>query len=131
MSVLLPSGHSPKRTSDDIAPSADQSLQPDTDAYQRQDVGTSRYPVAAWRFAISFCVAAVADVAFMAVSPLEALEVVGDVLVALILCGILGFNWIIVPALLAEAIPALEIFPSWTLAVMAIAGIKAVQKKVD
>jgi hypothetical protein len=52
--------------------------------------------------------------AFGAVSPADP---VIDVITALILTRLLGWHWAFLPSLLAELIPGLDIFPTWTAAV--------------
>jgi hypothetical protein len=49
-----------------------------------------------------------------AMSPADGLVDVG---VALILSRLLGWHWAFLPTLLAELIPALDLFPTWTAAV--------------
>jgi hypothetical protein len=52
--------------------------------------------------------------AFGAVSPADP---VIDVITALILTKLLGWHWAFLPSLLAELIPGLDMFPTWTAAV--------------
>jgi hypothetical protein len=40
-----------------------------------------------------------------------------DILVAVVLIRLLGWHWAFLPSLLAEAIPGLDLFPTWTTAV--------------
>lgn len=40
-----------------------------------------------------------------------------DILVAVVLVRLLGWHWAFLPSLLAEAIPGLDLFPTWTTAV--------------
>ena len=72
------------------------------------------------KFFFAILVAFSADVLFAIPSPLEPIEIFGDIIVVVILSCILGFNWMFLPALLAEAVPGLDIFPCWTLAVIAL-----------
>ena len=48
-----------------------------------------------------------------------------DLAVAAVLIRLLGFHWALLPALAAEAIPALDLAPTWTAAVLLITGAKA------
>ena len=45
-----------------------------------------------------------------------------DLAVAAILVKLLGFHWAFLPTLAAEAIPALDLAPTWTAAVLIVAG---------
>ena len=45
-----------------------------------------------------------------------------DLAVAAILVKLLGFHWAFLPALAAEAIPALDLAPTWTAAVLLVTG---------
>jgi hypothetical protein len=45
-----------------------------------------------------------------------------DAVTAAALFAVLGFRWALLSALVVEAVPALELFPAWTLAVAAMAG---------
>jgi len=95
----------------------------------RETLKLPPHGIAVWRFVVAFVVAAAADVIIPLISPFEVLVVVGDMVVAVILCAILGFNWIFVPTLLMEAIPGLDLFPTWTVAVLALAGFNVMRRK--
>jgi len=41
-----------------------------------------------------------------------------ELVVALILCGLCGFHPAFLPTFVAEALPAVDLFPSWTLATL-------------
>ncbi len=45
-----------------------------------------------------------------------------DVVVAGVLIRLLGFHWPLLPALVAELVPGLDLAPTWTAAVMMITG---------
>src|SRR5436853_1877806 len=47
-----------------------------------------------------------------------------DLLVAAVLIKLLGFHWALLPALAAEAVPALDLAPTWTAAVLLVTGSK-------
>ena len=83
--------------------------------------------IATWRFVLAFCVALAADTVGIYFG--EIFAVVFDVAVAIVLIAILGFNWIIIPALLVEAVPGLGLFPTWVLAVLAMAGWNTMKNK--
>jgi hypothetical protein len=45
-----------------------------------------------------------------------------DLVVAAVLIKLLGFHWAFLPALAAEAIPAVDLAPTWTAAVLLVTG---------
>src|SRR5947209_6310256 len=45
-----------------------------------------------------------------------------DLAVAAVLIKLLGFHWALLPALAAEAVPALDLAPTWTASVLLITG---------
>ncbi len=45
-----------------------------------------------------------------------------DLVVAGVLIKLLGFHWSLLPALAAEAVPALDLAPTWTASVLLITG---------
>ncbi|HPR16347.1 MAG TPA: hypothetical protein PLW58_10150 [Smithella sp.] len=47
-----------------------------------------------------------------------------DIVTVLVLFIVIGFKWALLPALVVEMIPGLQLFPAWTLVVLALAGIK-------
>jgi len=47
-----------------------------------------------------------------------------DLLVAAVLIKLLGFHWALLPALAAETVPALDLAPTWTAAVLLVTGSK-------
>lgn len=75
-----------------------------------------------WRIALG--VAMVSDA--IAYNPFVALippvEWAIDGVTVLLLFMVLGFKWLMLPALIVEAIPGLMLFPFWTLAVIAMAA---------
>lgn len=48
-----------------------------------------------------------------------------DLVVAAALIKLLGFHWSLLPALAAEAVPALDLAPTWTASVLLITGSSA------
>jgi len=72
------------------------------------------------RWAIAFAVAAASDaISFWAelVLPLQWLL---DLATAFVLFLILGRRWVLLPGLIAEAIPGMGVFPVWLLVVLSI-----------
>ena len=47
-----------------------------------------------------------------------------DLIVAAALIKLLGFHWALLPTLAAEAVPALDLAPTWTAAVLFVTGSK-------
>jgi len=45
-----------------------------------------------------------------------------DLVVAAVLIRLLGFHWVLLPALAAEVVPGLDLAPTWTAAVLLITG---------
>jgi len=73
-----------------------------------------------WRGAL--LVAVVSDALGFGVVLLPPVQWLLDAATAAVLFGVLGFRWPLLPALAVEAIPGLELFPAWTLVVLALAG---------
>src|SRR5262249_5889885 len=48
-----------------------------------------------------------------------------DLLVAAVLIRLLGFHWALLPTLAAEAVPVLDLAPSWSAAVWLLTGTKS------
>ena len=81
------------------------------------------------RFAAAIAVAAVSDLLSVWTEIALPLQWALDLLTAGVLFLILGRQWLILPGLIAEAIPGLAIFPSWVLVVGSIAVWGAVPVK--
>jgi hypothetical protein len=133
MSALLPNQNRKKQDPTPIPMQVRESSPVDGDpalevsAISLQGSALRNVPV--WRFVAAFVVAALADVLLPSTSVLVAPLLIGDLGVALVLCFILGFNWLIIPTLLIEAIPGLCLFPTWTLVVLSIAGINVAKRR--
>src|SRR3954452_19223180 len=50
-----------------------------------------------------------------AVSPFDAMT---DIAAAVLLCKLLGWHWAFLPAIVAELVPGLDLFPTWTAAML-------------
>ena len=70
---------------------------------------------------VAFAVAAVSDILSAAFEFLPPIQWAIDITTAGALFVILGRQWVILPALIAEAVPGLGIFPFWLLVVGSIA----------
>jgi hypothetical protein len=73
------------------------------------------------RLIAAFAVAAISDILSAAVAFVPPVQWTHDVVTAAALFFILGRQWVILPALIAEAIPGLGVFPFWLLVVGSIA----------
>ena len=83
-------------------------------------------PPKAWferrtRLAIAFAVAAVSDLLSVWLQFVPTAQWALDVSTALLLFLTLGRQWMILPALIAEAIPGVAVMPAWVLVVGSIA----------
>ncbi len=73
-----------------------------------------------WRWALLIAVAS--DALAFGVVLFPPAQWLLDAVTAAALLFVLGFRWQLFVALAVEAIPALELFPAWALAVLAMAG---------
>lgn len=73
------------------------------------------------RLVLAFTVAAISDALAVAVALLPPLQWLLDIVTAFLLFLILGRQWMILPGLIAEAIPGIAVFPFWVLVVASIA----------
>ena|ERR1017187_975524 len=73
------------------------------------------------RLVLAFTVAAISDVLAVWVVFLPPLQWALDLVTAFLLFLILGRQWMILPGLIAEAIPGIAVFPFWILVVASIA----------
>jgi hypothetical protein len=70
------------------------------------------------RLLLALVLALASDAAGVFVEPLAPVQWTLDGLTALALIAVLGLNWRLVPALLAEAVPGLGLMPFWVLVVL-------------
>ena len=73
------------------------------------------------RLALAFSVAALADGLSVLLALTPPVQWAADFLTAILLFIVLGFQWILLPGLIMEAIPGLYVFPFWVLVVAAVA----------
>ena len=78
---------------------------------------------ARWRWA--FFTAVLSDALGFGVALWPPAQWLLDGLTAAVLLAVLGFRWPLMAALAVEAVPALELFPAWTLVVAALAAAEA------
>jgi len=67
-------------------------------------------------------VAVVSDSIGFGLGLIPPIQWVVDAVTVLVLLRVLGFSWPLMVALAVEAIPFLEVFPTWTLVVLVMAG---------
>ena len=76
------------------------------------------------RIALAFAVSVVADVmqfpiiaaaatGFLAI-PAEAADMVLDTVVMFVISALIGFHWTFLPSFVLEALPGLDLIPTWT-----------------
>jgi hypothetical protein len=87
------------------------------------------WKVPRWRWAL--LVAGVSDVLGIAVVPLPPIQWLLDAMTALALLLVLGLRWPLIVALAIELVPALAVFPAWTLVVLAISANQDLGDAVD
>jgi hypothetical protein len=82
------------------------------------------------RLALAFVIAGVSDVigAFVSLAPPIAWAV--DVVTAVLLFVVLGWQWLLLPGLVLEAIPGVGVVPFWLLVVGAIAVLGTPRPKI-
>jgi hypothetical protein len=73
-----------------------------------------------WRWAL--VMALLSDSLGLGVAMMPPLHWALDAITAVALLTILGFRWSLLGALAIEAVPALQLFPAWTLVVAALAS---------
>ena len=71
----------------------------------------------AWLVAIAADAIQIGALPLFAVGGLSPADVLLDLSVAAILIRLLGWHWAFLPTLLAELVPGLDLFPTWTAAV--------------
>jgi hypothetical protein len=72
------------------------------------------------QFALALAIAAASDALGAFVTPAPPLAWLVDVATAVLLFGVLGWQWLLLPGLLLEAIPGVGVLPFWLLVVGAI-----------
>jgi hypothetical protein len=82
------------------------------------------------RLILAFAVAAVSDVVSVWTELVPPVQWAVDIGTAALLFMILGFRWLLLPALVAEAIPGVAMFPFWVLVVGSVAVYGAIKNPV-
>lgn len=75
-----------------------------------------------WRWAL--VIALLSDAVGSLAAPMPPLQWLVDALTAAMLFAALGFRWSLLSVLAVEVVPGLEMFPFWTLVIVALAGIQ-------
>ncbi len=83
------------------------------------------------RVALAFAIAAVSDGISMFLTFAPPLQWVIDLVTAALLFVVLGWQWLLLPGLIVEAIPGLQIFPFWVLVVGAVVAGKSLRTGRD
>ena len=73
------------------------------------------------RLVLAFLVAAASDVLSYGTAFVPPVQWMVDLVTALLLFGLLGWRWALLPGLVAEAIPGVAMFPVWLLVVASVA----------
>lgn len=73
------------------------------------------------RLALAFTIAGISDLLSVWLVPLPPMEWALDFTTALLLFAVLGWQWLLLPGLIMEAIPGVYVFPFWVLVVGAVA----------
>jgi len=73
------------------------------------------------RLALAFALAALADGLSIFLTFTPPVQWAADLVTAILLFMVLGWQWILLPGLIMEAIPGLYVFPFWMLVVGAVA----------
>jgi len=82
-----------------------------------------------WRWAL--LLALISDVLGIAFTFTPPVYWVIDAVTAVVLLFVIGFRWPLLPALAVEVIPGLQLFPAWTLVVLALAGTENKKRVID
>ena len=82
-------------------------------------VGAAR--IAKWRLAVAFAIAGVSDAISVVTSFAPPIEWAVDLVTASLLFVVLGWQWLLLPGLIMEAIPGVGALPFWVLVVAGVA----------
>jgi hypothetical protein len=84
-------------------------------------VGSRSLPLSNKRLGLALAIAVLADVlgAFVTLAPPMVWAV--DLVTAILLFMVLGWNWLLLPGIIMEAIPGVSVLPLWVLVVATIA----------
>jgi hypothetical protein len=96
-------------------------IKPDQCATTPASAATLPHGFSKTQIVVALAIAGLSDIlcAFVTVAPPVAWGV--DVATAVLLFMVLGWNWLLLPGLVMEAIPGIGVFPFWVVVVVAIA----------
>jgi len=77
---------------------------------------------------MALLIAAVSDAMGYGLGFVPPIQWLLDAITAGLLVAVIGFSWPLLLAMIVEVIPALELFPAWTLVVLAAAGTSRFQR---
>jgi hypothetical protein len=83
------------------------------------------------RLALALAIAIVSDALAVWVELVPPVQIVLDLATAAALFAVLGFRWALLPPIVIEAIPGLRLFPTWILAVGALAAGARARRDTD
>ena len=83
------------------------------------------------RWAVALLVAIASDAASVTTSINVPLQVGVDIVTALLIWAALGWHWVLLVPLIAEALPVVSLFPTWTLVVLALKGAGMLRKTTE
>ena len=80
------------------------------------------------RWAVALIIAVASDLVSFATGFSVFPQLGVDVATALLIWAILGWRWVFLVALIAEALPVVSVFPTWTLVIVALKGTDAYRR---
>ena len=94
---------------------------------------TTRFPEhrLAWLVAIAADAIQIVGLPFFVEGVLSPVDTLLDIVVAVILTRLLGWHWAFLPGLVAESIPGLDLFPTWTAAVFYVTSRRVLQDRAS
>jgi hypothetical protein len=95
-----------------------------------ESISSTRLKFSKERLAVAFVIAGISDAigAFLTMVPPIGWAV--DIVTALLLFIVLGWQWLLLPGLALEAVPGVGVFPFWLLVVGAIAVLGTPRPKI-
>ena len=94
---------------------------PEDPAMTRPHARATRVGPSTTRLTLAFLVAAASDVVSYGTVFAPPVQWGVDVVTAVLLFGLLGWRWALLPGFVAEAIPGVAVFPVWVLVVTSVA----------
>jgi hypothetical protein len=89
-----------------------------------------RLKFSGWRLALALVIAGLSDVVGAVANLAPPIEWAVDGLTAVLLFAVLGWQWLLLPGLVLEAIPGVGVVPFWLLVVGAIAVLGTPRPKI-